>query len=275
MVFFPDRHPAAGHHHVGRPGSICQRQTGGGEAVGDGGQIADFAAHLRQDAAQPVSVGIVDTAGEQGFARFGQLVAGKEHRHAQRAQHFDFRLADRSDQPDVGRLEPAAGGHHHRAGGNVLAGAADVLSGPGGAGHQHAIALLPALLLHHHAVGTGGNRGPGENAGGGTRLQRLRLGAGRYALADGQRLALGPVGDPQGKAVHGAVVLRRHGQTRHHVTRQYPPAGTHQRQHLGFGQPAGPVKQPGAGIVERKQGRSSQERYLSQRKATTLSTSSR
>ena len=62
------------------------------------------------------------------LSRLNQLITGGEHGNAQRSAKLDPREANGSQQPDILWTQPPAGGEYRRAGGDILATRAYVVS---------------------------------------------------------------------------------------------------------------------------------------------------
>ena len=122
----------------------------------------------------------------------------------------DRRLPERGQDRDLARADARARRQHRGAGRDVLAGAADVLSGHSRAGEADPIAPVVGLLAHHHRVGAARQRAAGHDAKRGPRRQLL---AGRGACGDGagHRQVARQIGGAHREAVHRRVVEGRQG----------------------------------------------------------------
>ena len=132
--------------------------------------------------------------------------------------------AERGRQRDVLRPQPDPGPQHHLAGGDILAGKADV-----GARmlsrrqHDAASVVDPHVLLHEDGVGPGGQRRAGENPRGMARRElRQRRGPGGDAAAERQRTLRrgGQIGAGDRVTVHRRIGEQRQRQRRDQIGRE-------------------------------------------------------
>ena len=96
-----------------------------------------------------------DAAGRDRLARHGDLVAGGEDRDARPAVHSEPRMVGGGGKADVACGDAPAGGHHGVAGGEVLAGAADMPAGRHRLVHPDLGAGRGRVLLQQDGVGAG------------------------------------------------------------------------------------------------------------------------
>ena len=210
---------------------LAQGLARGIEGIGHVAQVFNGTAELFQQRAQHGAVGVVDSAGRQRLAGLDQFVAGGQQAYRQPPEHRQHGRADGRRHADRLGRKLRADRQHLGALAHVLAGAADVLAGPGHMVDHDRIAGLLAPLLHYHGIGAGGHRRTGENARRGTRRQGVADAAGRNALGHRQPGAGGnDVGQAHRIAVHGAVVQRRYVDGRHHGLGEDAPGGLGQRQ---------------------------------------------
>ena len=255
MIFLADGNATAGQDQVvaGRRGA--QRGARRLARIGHDAEVIDRAAQAFEQGTQGVAVGVVDAARLERLAGHRQLVAGGKQRHAQAAEHRQLRCADRSGDADMRGRQPRPGRQYLGAGGDVLAAAADPFAGLRQMIHGQQVALDGAEFLHHHGIGAGRQRRPGENARRRARREHLADAAGGNALGHFQVRARGrDVGAAQGVAVHRGVVQRRHVERRVQRLRQHPPRRGLGRHRLGLAQRLRAGQQTGQGLVEIEHG---------------------
>eukprot|EP01022_Parablepharisma_sp_SALTPOND_P029697 TRINITY_DN743_c1_g3_i1.p1 TRINITY_DN743_c1_g3~~TRINITY_DN743_c1_g3_i1.p1 ORF type:complete len:1024 (-),score=374.04 TRINITY_DN743_c1_g3_i1:652-3723(-) len=207
VVFLAHRHAAAGDDEVMLARRLAQGLAGGGQIVGDDAVVADLAAQLLQQAAQQETVGIVDGARLQGFARHGQFITGEEHRHPHAPQHVQAGLADGCRQSQLLRTQAGPDGQDGAALADILADIAHPFTGLGEMAYRDVLAIDFAGFLHDHGVGAIGQHGAGEDARRRASVERLAHMAGRDTLGYTQaRLPGGAIGSAHGIAVHLRIV---------------------------------------------------------------------
>jgi hypothetical protein len=115
-----------------------------------------------------------------------EFVTGRKQGDTRPAPYGEFGQADTGGQAQSRRRKALSGDQHGGAARHVLAGTTDPLARRWHAVHpQHGAAGdRLTILLHHHRIGTRGNRGAGEDACRTTRLHFGAHGAGRNALRD-------------------------------------------------------------------------------------------
>ena len=238
-----------------------QRRQSGIAPVRHDAQIADLTAQPVQEPAQEKTVGVVNAAGfhllGRHLTRHDQLVAGGKQGHARPARHLQAVQPDARRQAERSWCQARTARQHHRAPCHVLTSPPDPLGRCGQSaqpdGRQSATlgGQQFTVFLHHDSVSTSGNRSAGEDPSSAASGQRHATGAGSNPLAHRQhRARAGQIGAAQRIAVHRAVVLRRHLQSRHQVLRQHAAVGIEGRHRLRISQGAGLTQQFGQGLIE-------------------------
>ena len=261
VVFFAHRHTAAGQDQVMRLRSRLQRSQGGIAPVRHDAQIADLTAQPVQKRAQEKTVGVVNAAGfhllGRHLTRHDQLIPGRKQGHARPARHLQAVQPDARRQAERSRCQARTARQHHSAPSHVLTSPPDPPArlGQGVQADGRQFVTLGGqqltVFLHHNSVGASGNRGAGEDPSGATSGQRHATGAGSNPLAHRQhRARAGQIGAAQRIAVHRAVVLRRHLQSRHQVLCQHAAVGIKGRHRLHISQGTGVAQQFGKSLIE-------------------------
>ena len=254
VVFFTDRHAATGQHQVVRCRRLRQRFDGGRALVGHDAVIGHSAAQALQQGAQKETVGVVNGTRAHRvrghFAGHHQLVTGRKQSDARLTSDGQAVHTDAGGQPQGGGGQALPMGQHHLATVHVLSLPANPLPWLDGGVDAH-MSLWQGqqltLFLRYHSIGTERNRRAGENPRYGAWHQAKTNRARRDALRDFELTAgLHHVGGAHRKAVHRAVVARRHFKCGQHVLAQHTAIGVKsedllhrlQRRHAGqqFGQ---------------------------------------
>jgi hypothetical protein len=133
-VGLANRDAAAADHHVGSSGRLPEGRLEQRRLVANDPEIEDFATHTAEHAEKRVAVAVIDFATAQRRTDRAQFVAGREKGDAQTAVDADLGTTQRGDQTEFRRADQSSGSERRLAGGEVFAGAADVLAAalPGG-----------------------------------------------------------------------------------------------------------------------------------------------
>ncbi len=213
-------------------GRLRQRAADALLAVRQDAEVAHRATQLPEPGHQGEAVGVVDRALGQRPARLAHLVAGRKDRNANRIADRDGPAPDGCGEAYVLGHQPPAAPQDDAAAAHVLAGAATIGAPLNARRDQDRVALLAAVLLHHHGIRPFGHRRAGEDAdrlaAAGGAAQRM---AGRDPARHRQaRLARRvEVVEEHGIAVDRRIVIGGDVDRRGHVLRQNAPAGFGQR----------------------------------------------
>jgi hypothetical protein len=218
-------------------------------------EIEDFATHAAEHAEKRVAVAVIDFATAQRRTDRAQFVAGREKSDAQTAVDADLGTTQRGDQTEFRRADQSSGSERRLAGGEVFAGAADILATALPRRDHDAVASGLDDFLHHHHIATDRQRRTGHDAhaltGGhaaGKSLTGQRCpGDAQAGLATARQ-----VGMTQRVTVHRRIVVRRHIDRRDHVTGQHTPQRAAQRQPLVCSQRRQLAANEGARLLDRQ-----------------------
>jgi hypothetical protein len=156
------------------------------QIVGHLTTVTNLAAETFEQTRQQEAVRIVDRPCRQRLTRHAQFVAGEQHGHSQAAENRQLRDPHRCRQGRILGPQALSGGENLAAGGDVTAGAPDVVARFRQMVDQHRVARVFAQLLHHHRVRTGRDRRAGEDSRRASRLQRRTDTTGRNPLRNRQ-----------------------------------------------------------------------------------------
>ena len=174
-----------------------------------------------------------------------QLVAGRDDRDPRPPDHRQVPVAQRRGDAELARAQPRAGRDDVVARGDVLAGAADVVAGPG-RGQPDPVARGVGVLEHDDRVGAGRQRRAGHDPDRGARGERGRLAGAGEGRRRHRQLA-GQVGGADREAVHRRRVEAGQGAGGDQVGGQAPAPGVGQRDVLG-GERGDPFEDAGLGL---------------------------
>ncbi|MNN12525.1 hypothetical protein D3C81_1255190 [compost metagenome] len=148
--------------------------------------VAHFTAQALQPADQQAAVAVVDLPRAQWQTWLDQLVAGGQHCHPYPTHHLQLSMAQGCGQPQFDRAQARSCDHHLFALACFLALRADILLRLDRFKETHpAILQHLGVFLHLDAVGTGRQRGAGEDPRARAGLQRLGRVPSKNALTDG------------------------------------------------------------------------------------------
>jgi hypothetical protein len=211
VVAIAHRHASGAHEHVGAEAGAKVALDLFRSVPGDA-EVDRLGAELAALGREGVGVRGDDAPAVDRLVGLDELVAGGQDGDARPLVNGHDAAAQGGEQAYVGRTDDGPRVEHPVAHLHVLAGIADVVPELGGDEDPQAISLDLGVLLAHHRVRAGGNRGAGQDA---RRLapphRPIRATAGGNLEADRERAGplagrAGEIALPDGVAVHRGVV---------------------------------------------------------------------
>ena len=234
-VVVAHRHPAGGDHHVGAHELVAERVEEGLRLVGHDADAVGDRARVADGRGEHVGVAVVDRVVAAGGAGLAQLRARGQDHHARPGPHGHRRAADAGQQAELARAEERALLDEEVALGDVLAGHAHVLAGPGRPRDDHLGDAAVGPLVGHDGVRARGHGRAGHDLHGRAGRHRADAGLAGADLPHDRQVHRTLVGGGRdvvahhGVPVHGGVVEARQRDRRGDVLRHDQPQRVEQR----------------------------------------------
>ena len=167
-IGLPNRYPAADHQQIQRRG-IRQPLTELRGIIRHRAQILQRDTGLPQECCEHGPVAVVQVAGRKGCARRAQLRPRGEEAHPHRTNHRHLGLAQRHQQCNMPRVDPAASGQSLGTCGQVLARKTHIGTGGERRAQRDPVRLGLYAFLRNDGIRTGREHGPGHDARAATR----------------------------------------------------------------------------------------------------------